>query len=98
MKSKEFEAPNVVVLQLYGTFAYIRKFYKALLKRVSAGEIKILLYNTLSLAYPTTKIRQFPWDDVEKVIELLPEKPWEKHIHKKIAQQLGWSNGNSPYR
>ena len=23
---------------------------------------------------------------------MLPEKPWEKHIHKRIAKQLGWSN------
>ena len=92
MESKQFESPGVVILQLHGTFAYIRRFYKTLLKKTSAGEIKVLSHELLSLASTTSKVKQFPWDDVEKVIELLPEKPWDKHIHKEIAKKLGWSN------
>ncbi len=92
LKSKEFEESSIVVVHLHGTFAYIRKYYKALLKKCSAGEIKVLSYNVLSLAPFHPRTKQFPWEDVEKVIELLPEKPWEKNIHKKIAAQLGWSN------
>lgn len=92
LKSKEFEEGNIVTVHLQGLFAYMRKYYKTLLKKCSAGELRIISYNVLSLIPSYKNQKQFPWEDVEKVIALLPEKPWEKHIHKRIAEQLGWSN------
>lgn len=92
LKSKEFEESNIVTVHLQGILIYMQKYYKTLLKKCSAGELKVISYNVLSLVPSYKSKKQFPWEDVEKVIALLPEKPWEKHIHKRIAEQLGWSN------
>jgi hypothetical protein len=93
MESKEFKDTNIIKIQLHGNFICIRRFHKFLLKKASSGILKVLSYNNLlPLPLTTRKIKQYPWYDVEKVLTLLPEKPWEKHIHKKIADQLGWSN------
>ena len=83
---------NFITLRLHGTFPVMRKYYKNLRKQESAGKIKIVSYNTISLADKNKSFKKYSWADVEKVIELLPEQPWEKYIHKKIAAQLGWSN------
>lgn len=91
-KSIQYESNSIFTMYLHGAFIYLRKYYKQLKKHESAGELRILSYEIISLIRPKQKVRQFEWADVQKVIELLPEKPWEKNIHKKIAQQLGWSN------
>ena len=88
---KSFEG-NILTMQLHGAVAHMRKYYKQLLKKASGNKIKILSYNSISQSEPRRKAGKYSWCDVEKVIELLPEKPWEKHIHKRIAEQLGWSN------
>lgn len=92
LKGKEYESDSVFIIKLHGTFMYIRKYYKMLQKVASSGRIKILSYETVSQIPDKRKIKQYAWADVEKVIELLPEKPWPKNIHKEIAQNLGWSN------
>ena len=71
---------------------YIRKYFKILQNQVSSGKLIIHSYDIISLTPKPRSSRQYAWSDVEKVIELLPEKPWPKHIHKSIATELGWSN------
>jgi len=92
LKAKEIVYGNIYKITLSGVYAYIRKYYKILNKIGSAGKLKVLSITNISLAPVHKKIKQYSWDDVEKVMELLPERPWEKYIHKKIAEQLGWSN------
>lgn len=92
IKSKENVYGDIYKITLSGPYDYIRKYYKILNKTGSAGKLKVKSITNLSLAPVHTKIKQYSWNDVEKVMELLPEKPWEKYIHKKIAEQLGWSN------
>lgn len=88
----EYESESVFTIKLHGVFSYLRKYYKLLQKIASSGKIKIISYETVSNVSNKKAIKQYAWGDVEKVIELLPEKPWPKNIHKEIAQKLGWSN------
>lgn len=88
----DYENDNTLTIKLHGVFAYIRKYYKLLKKIESSGKIKVLTYEVVYQVSNKKTIKQYTWSDVEKVIEQLPEKPWEKNIHKKIAHNLGWSN------
>lgn len=92
LEGVEYETDSIFTVYLHGAFINLRKYYKQLLKHASSGELKVLSYDTISLSHKNRKIKQYEWADVQKVIELLPEQPWEKHIHKKIAHELGWSN------
>ncbi len=92
LKTKEVKHDGIYTITLSGIYAYIRKYYKILRKAESAGKLKIISMETISLAPTNRKIKPQPWDDVERVLKILPEKPWKKHIHKEIAKQLGWSN------
>ena len=92
LEKVEYESDAVFTIKLHGVFAYLRKYYKLLKKIASSGKIKILSYETVSLISNKKAVKQYAWADVEKVIELLPEKPWPQNIHKEIAQKLGWSN------
>lgn len=91
LEKVEYESDIVFTIKLHGALAYIRKYYKMLKKIASSGKIKILSYETISLIVKKKSVKQYAWADVEKVIELLPEKPWPKNIHKEIAEKLGWS-------
>ncbi|WP_026881466.1 Ig-like domain-containing protein [Clostridium akagii] len=82
---------NTISIGLQGDFLSIRKYYKQLKKIASKGDIEIISYDSTHVA-SNPKIKQFPWSDIEAVMNELPERPWEKHIHKKIATKLGWSN------
>jgi len=88
----EYESDTVFTIKLHGVFIYLRKYYKLLQKTASSGKMKILSAETVSQVPNKKSVRQYAWSDVEKVIDLLPEKPWAKNIHKEIAQKLGWSN------
>ena len=92
LEKMEYESENVFTIKLHGAFPYLRKYYKLLKKIASSGKMKILSFETISLVSNKKSVKQYAWADVEKVIELLPEKPWTKNIHKEIAQKLGWSN------
>lgn len=87
-----YETDSIFTVYLHGAFIHLRKYYKKLQKNASSGKLKILSYDTLSLVAAKQKTKQYEWADVQKVIELLPEQPWEKHLHKAIAKELGWSN------
>ena len=92
LAKKEQIDSNHYRLLLSGPQFYIRRYYKFLRKVESSGRIKVVRYTQINSIRAKRKFKQFPWEDVEKVMALLPEKPWKKHIHKDIAAQLGWSN------
>ena len=92
LERKTYESDSIFTITLHGSFILIRKYYKMLQSEMSAGKILIHSYDVISQTARPRKTKQHPWSDVEKVIELLPEKPWDKNIHKTIASQLGWSN------
>nr|WP_297767931.1 Ig-like domain-containing protein [uncultured Butyrivibrio sp.] len=92
LKSKEELFNDVYKVVLNGSFQYMRRYYKKLQKFESAGKIKGLQISCVSQEQKQRKHKQYPWNEVEMVIALLPERPWKKNIHKEIARHLGWSN------
>ena len=87
------DTSNIITIKLQGNYSLIRRYYKDLKKLESKGNIKIIENNTTrnNLVFQK-KLKSYPFNEVQAVMNELPEKPWEKHIHKKIAQKLGWSN------
>lgn len=92
LTKKEEIGTNLYKLSVCGPQFYIRRYYKFLRKIESSRKIKSVSFTQINNVQVKRKLKLFPWEDIEKVMNLLPERPWKKHIHKDIATQLGWSN------